>query len=123
MLRDYAEDNNNYNYNKNKSKSCLQSIVSYSTKELSASNSKSTHLQSASIVAIAIRSKQFRLFDVEYFYSELLEKFYSTDNYIISRKNVFYCDIYIFMQQIRRVTITKDVNNQLYFCLRKSAII
>jgi len=96
MLRDYVEDNDNYDYNRDKSKSRLQSIVSYSTKEFSTSNFKSTHLQSASIIVVAIKSKQFKLFDVEYFYSKLLKKSYSISDYIISRKNVFYRDVYIF---------------------------
>jgi len=123
MLRDYAKDNNNYNYNRDKSRSRLQSIVSYFTKELLTSNFKSTHLQSASIVVVAIRLKQFRLSNVEYFYLELLEKSYLTNNYIIFEKNIFYRDVYMFAQQIKRVTTTKDINNQLHLCLRKSIII
>ncbi len=123
MLQSYAKKNNNYSYNRDRSRSCLQSIVFYFIKKSSISNLKSTYLQNASIVVVTIRLKQFKLFDVEYFYLRLSKKSYSIDNYIIFEKNVFYCNIYMFTQQVRRVATTKKINKQLYFCLRKSVII
>ncbi len=123
ILQNYIEKNDNYNYSRNKSRNCSQSIVFYSTKKFLISNFKSTHLQNTSIVVVAIRSKQFRLSNIEYFYLKLLKKFYSTNNYIIFEKNIFYRNIYIFTQQVKCVIATKKINKQLYFCLRKFVII
>jgi len=98
--------------------------VFYYAKFFLISNSKSIHLQSTSlVVVVTIRLEQFKLFDVKYFYLDLFENAHLLDNYIIFGKNVFYRDIHIFIQQVRRVTTTKNVNKQLYLCLRKSAII
>lgn len=147
-LRVYAEDiqeqnqnrSNRFNRGRNRSKNRSRSIAPYSTnalfasystnesrgiafyyaKESSTSNSKSTHLQGNSIV---IKQESFKPSEVEYFYLGLPKNAHSPEDYIVSKKDVFYRDVHMFTQQIRRVTITKEVNEQLYLCLRKLTII
>ncbi len=97
MLRNYTKKNNNYNYNRDKNKNCLQSIVFYFIKKFLISNLKSMYLQDVSIVIITIKSKQFKLSNIEYFYLRLLKKSYLTSNYIIFKKDVFYYNVYMFM--------------------------
>lgn len=103
-------------YSTNKSRD----IASYYAKESSISNLKSIYLQNNSIV---IKQKLFKFLEVEYFYLDLLENACLLENYIIFEKDVFYCDIYIFTQQIRRIIVTKEINKQLYLCLRRFVII
>ena len=131
--QNYAKNKHNYNYNRsnrfnrdnnrNKSKSRSRSIVFYSSKESPTSNLKSTYLQSALVAIVAIKPKQFKPSNVEYFYLDLSEDIYALNNYIISEKDVFYRDVYMFTQQVKRVVATKNVDNQLYLYLRKSTII
>jgi len=83
------------------------------------SNLKSIYLQDITIV----RQESFRFLEIKYFYLNLLKDTHALKDYIIFGKNIFYCDIYMFTQQVRRVTITKDINKQLYLCLRKFVII
>ena len=133
QLQDYAENEHNYDYNRsncfnrdnnrNRSRSRSRNIVSYSSKESSTSNSKSTHLQSVFVAVVAIKSKQFKLSNVEYFYSNLSKDTYISNNYVISGKDIFYRDVYMFTQQIRYIAATKNVDDQLHLCLRKFAII
>ncbi len=70
-----------------------------------------------------IKQKAFKLLEIKYFYFELSKNTYAIENYIIFEKDVFYCDVYMFTQQIRRVIATKKINKQFYLCLREFTII
>ena len=78
-----------YGLNHERSGSRLRST----SHESSAINSKSTYLQS---ISITIKQKKFKTSDIDYFYSDLSEETYAPDDYVISRKNIFYRDVYIF---------------------------
>ena len=116
------EDNREYNRSCSRefvSYANEQSIISYFTNALLIFNSKSMYLQDIAI----IKQKAFKLLEIKYFYFELSKNTYAIENYIIFEKDVFYCDVYMFTQQIRRVIATKKINKQFYLCLREFTII
>ena len=84
-------------------------------------NSKSTYLQNIFIIVV-VKQKKFKSSNIDYFYSDLSKKTHATDDYVMSEKNIFYCDVYIlFTQQVKRVALVKhkDIRNKLYLCFRE----
>ena len=105
-----------YELNRDRSRSRMRDT----SHELSITNSKFTYLQDISIV-ITIKQKKFRTSDIDYFYSNLSKETHALDDYVVSEKNIFYRDVYIFTQQVKRVAIVKhkDIRNKLHLCLRE----
>ena len=88
-----------YELNRERSRSCLRSFS-----KLFATNSKSTYLQST---PITIKQKEFKALNIDYFYLDLSKETHTSDDYVMSRKNIFYRDVYIFTQQVKRVAVVK----------------
>ena len=103
-----------YELNRERSRSRLRSFS-----ELSVIKSKLSHLQIASVV-VAIKQKEFKASNIDYFYSDLSEETHASDDYVVSKKDIFYRDVYMFTQQVKRVAIVKheDIRNKLHLCLR-----
>ena len=101
-----------YELNRERNKNRLRSFSKLS------SNSKSTHLQDVSIVA-AIKQKKFKTSDMNYFYSDLSKKIHVSSDYVVSEKNIFYRDVYMFTQQMKRIAAIKNVNSKLYLYFRE----
>jgi len=76
-------------------------------KKLLTINSKFTYLQSSSIVIAIFKTKSFKSLKVNYFYLDLFKDTHLLNDYIVLEKNVFYQDIYMFTQQVRRVALQK----------------
>ena len=107
--RFYRDD---YRLNRERSRSRLRSFSK------SFSKSKSTHLQGISIVA-SIKQKKFKTLDIDYFYLVLSKETHASDDYIVSGKNIFHRDVYMFTQQVERVAAVKNICNKLYLYLRE----
>ena len=109
--RFYRDD---YELNRERSRNRMRST----SHESSATNSKSTYLQSTSI---AIKQEEFKIANIDYFYSDLSEETHAADDYVMSGKDIFYRDFYMFTQQVKRVAIVKhkDIRNKLHLCLRE----
>ena len=107
-----------YELNRERSRSRLRDT----SHEFSATNSKSTYLQSTSI---AIKQEEFKTSNIDYFYSDLSKKTYVSDDYVVLEKIIFYRDVYMFTQQVKRVAVVKheDIRNKLHLCLREAFMI
>ena len=102
-----------YELNRERSKSRLRNFSKFFV-----TNSKSTYLQS---ISIAIKQNKFKTSNIDYFYSDLSKKTHAPDDYVVSEKNIFYRDVYMFTQQVKRVAVVKyeDIRNKLHLCLRE----
>lgn len=127
-LRSYADEDHGHNrtnrFNRiDRSRSRPRSIVLEPSKEPPATNPKPTHLQASPTVTAVVKTEPFKPSEVGYFYPGLPEDTHPSGDYVISGKDVFYRDVHMFAQQIRRVAATKEVIGHLHLCLRGSAMI
>ena len=72
---------------------------------------------------IAVKEKLFKLFDINYFHFNLSNEHEENDYIIVSNKNTIFRDVYMFMQQVKRVVSVKNVLSRLYLCLRNFVMI
>ena len=74
------------------------------------SSVKSTHLQ-----------QKFNIADIDLFFSNLkITTKYSIDDVIIVSRNVYYRDVLLFKQQIKRIARTKNIVSYVHICLRET---
>ena len=79
--------------------------------------------KSQSTAVITMKEKLFKLFNINYFHFNLSNKHVADDYVIVSNKNTIFRDVYMFVQQIKRIVNIKDVSNRLHLCLRSSVMI
>ena len=105
-----------YEVNRGRSRSRLRSFS-----KPSVTNPKPLHLQVTSVV-VAIKQEEFKTSDIDYFYSGLSKETHAPGDYVVSEKNIFYRDVYMFTQQVERVAVVKyeGIRNKLHLCLRES---
>ena len=108
-----------YGLNRGRSRSRLRSFP-----EPPATNPKPSHLQAAP-VAVAIKQEEFKASDIGYFYPGLSEETHAPGDYVVSGKDIFYRDVYMFTQQVERVAVVKHegIRNKLHLCLRGSSMV
>ena len=69
------------------------------------------------------RKEKFKPQEIDYFHPELaVTKKQPEEPYVIAGKDIIYRDMYIFVQQAKRVRRIKAIASDLHLCLRESAI-
>ena len=77
----------------------------------------------SSTSVIAVKEKPFKSSDISYFHFNLSNEHEADDYVIVSNKNTIFRDVYMFVQQVKRVVNIKNVSNCLHLCLRDFAMI
>ena len=79
--------------------------------------------KSQSTTIIAVKEKPFKSSDINYFHLNLSNEHKANDYVIVSNKNIIFRNIYMFVQQVKRIINAKNVSNRLHLCLRNSVMI
>ena len=91
-------------------------------RERSKSHMKDLELFSSAPV-IAVKEELFKPSDIDYFHLNLSNEHEASDYVIVSSKDTIFRDVYMFVQQVKRIVSVKNVSNRLHLCLRGSVMI
>ena len=72
---------------------------------------------------ITVKEEFFKSSDINYFHFNLSNEHEAGDYVTVSDKNTIFRDVYMFVQQVKRVVNIKDVLNRLHLCLRDFVMI